>query len=331
MIDIGVGDKGWDFLSMPRPEDGESIWDSVDGCEVNDDGSKSYRDREGGWGYRAADGSGSYTGANGSRGTWYSDGSFSYSGADGTRATGYSDGSGSYDGADGSRGRWYSDSEYTIDFSSGGRESGFAKDNGGFIDFSGRARYAGYDGSSADEVSHYTYGVDAPRFTIPISVPDETVAKLRVTGEYIGQIAAAKSQIYHYEAKERRRRFLSRHWKKLLVFISALLIVCMAGFLVMELQRMTRVGVNASDAVGRPYADVMAEFERSGFTNVSSEPLKDLSPKNEGMEGEVNDVNILGNESFDENTSYPYDVPVVVHYHSVRVANPPGLIKVPVW
>ena len=323
MADIGVGDKGWDFLSTPVPEDGETAWDNVDGCDVNYDGSKSYRDDNGGWGYREADGSGSYTGADGSWGSWNSDGSFSYTGADGSWASGSADGSGSYTGADGSWGSWNSDGEYSISFSSGDYESGTVEEHGGFIDFSGQAKSSERDDSCADVASFHGYSAYTPRFTIPVSVPDETVDRLRTVGEYMGQVAAAKKEIHHYEAKERRRRFLSRHWKKLLIALAITLLAGGVAFVAVELQRLIPTGVNANDVVGKPYEDVVAEFEKSGFTNVSSEPLKDLSPQNKDSEGLVNDVNILGNESFDEHMSYPYDMPVTVHYHSMRVANPP--------
>ena len=74
--------------------------------------------------------------------------------------------------------------------------------------------------------------------------------------------------------------------------------------------------LTSSDAKGSNYADVMAQFEESGFTNVTAEGLGDLIVGFLHDENEVDEVSIGGSVDYAKNSWYAPDAKVVIRYHS---------------
>ena len=64
------------------------------------------------------------------------------------------------------------------------------------------------------------------------------------------------------------------------------------------------------------YASIETQFEKSGFTNVTSVPLHDLKIGILKKPGTVESVTIGGKTVAPGRKKYPSDAPVIINYHS---------------
>ena len=74
--------------------------------------------------------------------------------------------------------------------------------------------------------------------------------------------------------------------------------------------------LNASDVSNSKYQDVVSQFKKSGFTNVTTKEINDLIIGFLTEDGEVEEVSIGGNTSFSTSDAFAADVPVVVSFHT---------------
>ena len=74
--------------------------------------------------------------------------------------------------------------------------------------------------------------------------------------------------------------------------------------------------VSSSSAEGKSYEDIVLQFEKAGFTNVTSEGLGDLITGWINKENSVKEVSVDGKTNYSTGTGYPPDAKVVVRYHS---------------
>ncbi len=74
--------------------------------------------------------------------------------------------------------------------------------------------------------------------------------------------------------------------------------------------------LNASDVSNSNYQDVVSQFKKSGFTNVTTKEIDDLIIGFLTEDGEVEEVSIGGNTSFSTSDAFAADVPVVVSFHT---------------
>lgn len=66
------------------------------------------------------------------------------------------------------------------------------------------------------------------------------------------------------------------------------------------------------------YQAVYEQLQELGFTNLHKCPKKDIVLGWLSKEGEVEEVCIAGNNRFKENTTYKFDVEVLIHYHLAK-------------
>jgi len=68
----------------------------------------------------------------------------------------------------------------------------------------------------------------------------------------------------------------------------------------------------------QPFDKVSTELKQMGFSNISGKPLKDLRLDIFEREGTVDKivVNQGENKSLKPNVKYPFDIPILIHYHS---------------
>lgn len=79
--------------------------------------------------------------------------------------------------------------------------------------------------------------------------------------------------------------------------------------------------VSSSDAKRENYSDVVGSFERAGFTNVSTEEIKDLYFGWLTTDGSVEDVSIDGSTDYGTDDWFQPDVGVVIRYHTFYERN----------
>ena len=74
--------------------------------------------------------------------------------------------------------------------------------------------------------------------------------------------------------------------------------------------------LNASDVSNSKYQDVVSQFKKSGFTNVTTKEIDDLIIGFLTEDGEVEEVSIGGDTSFSTSDAFAADTPVVVSFHT---------------
>lgn len=108
--------------------------------------------------------------------------------------------------------------------------------------------------------------------------------------------------------------------KGCVVFIF-LVFLFLAGFLAYtnwQYSKLVPVGAAASSFNNQDYYEVYEALTESGFSNIYSEEIFDLSYDQIESEGRVISVIIDGTDSFASNEKFPYDAEVIITYHGLK-------------
>lgn len=102
--------------------------------------------------------------------------------------------------------------------------------------------------------------------------------------------------------------------------IAALIVACVLAVTITACDDTTsdkiHAPMNASDVSNSKYQDVVSQFKKSGFTNVTTKEIDDLIIGFLTEDGEVEEVSIAGNTTFSTSDAFAADVPVVVSFHT---------------
>lgn len=102
--------------------------------------------------------------------------------------------------------------------------------------------------------------------------------------------------------------------------IAALIVACVLAATITGCDDTTsdkiHAPLNASDVSNSKYQDVVSQFKKSGFTNVTTKEINDLIIGFLTEDGEVEEVSIGGDTSFSTSDAFAADVPVVVSFHT---------------
>ena len=292
--------KGWDYLNS---DDLNSMSDGSkdDWGYTNSDGSGSFHGGDGSWGYKNSDGSGSYHGSDGSWGYKNTDGSGSFHDADGSWGYRNSDGSVSYHGADGSWGYKNTDGSGSFYGGAGNNDS----------------EYDGDDDEDDDDSGGGSLG--------------EALGTIIGAG-IAGVMAAEREREAQLEAKRREQARINsekrRAWRKkhrkgitITILISIVVVLLLIGYY--EVQKMIPMGYSSESLEGLKYTDVVQRLKESGFSNVHTKEISDLTISRDDEENIVTEVKLMFDDSFDEDTKYPSNLWITVVYHTVELYSPP--------
>lgn len=273
------------------------------------DGSGYYRGADGSEGYIYSDGSGYYHGADGSDGYIYSDGSAYFRGADGTDAYKYSDGSGYYRGADGSDGYKYSDGSGYFTDSSGSRTSYDADDDDDEDD----------DDSGGSSLGDALGTIIGAGLAGVMAVGAKAAAEER---EREAQREAERREQARINS-ENRRAWRKRHRKgiAITILISVIVVLSLIGYY--EIQKLIPMGYSSDSLEGLKYTEAVQKLKESGFSNVHTKEISDLTISRDDEENLVAEVKLMFGDSFDEDTKYPSNLWITVVYHTVELYAPP--------
>lgn len=274
------------------------------------DGSGYYHGADGSEGYIYSDGSGYYHGADGSDGYIYSDGSAYFRGADGTDAYKYSDGSGYYRGADGSNGYKYSDGSGYFTDSAGSRTSydaDYEDDNEDCDDSSG---------SSLGEALGTIIGVGIAGV---MAIGAKAVAEER---EREAQCEAERREQARIN-REKRYAWRKKHRKGIAIAILISFIVALSLIGYYEIQKLIPMGYSSESLEELKYTEAVQKLTESGFSNVHTKKISDLTISRDDEENNVAEVKLMFGDSFDEDTKYPSNLWITVVYHTVELYVPP--------
>lgn len=273
------------------------------------DGSGYYRGADGSEGYIYSDGSGYYHGADGSDGYIYSDGSAYFRGADGTDAYKYSDGSGYYRGGDGSDGYKYSDRSGYFTDSSGSRTSYDADDDDDEDD----------DDSGGSSLGDALGTIIGAGLAGVMAVGAKAAAEER---EREAQREAERREQARINS-ENRRAWRKRHRKgiAITILISVIVVLSLIGYY--EIQKLIPMGYSSDSLEGLKYTEAVQKLKESGFSNVHTKEISDLTISRDDEENLVTEVKLMFGDSFDEDTKYPSNLWITVVYHTVELYAPP--------
>ena len=268
------------------------------------DGSGYYHGADGSEGHIYSDGSGYYHGADGSDGYIYSDGSAYFRGADGTDAYKYSDGSGYYRGADGSDGYKYSNGSGYFTDSAGSRTS---------YDMS-------YDENSINSSLGELFGTIIGAGLVGLMEAGSKVAIEEQARE--AQREAERREKARINS-ENRRAWRKKHKKGIFItiLISIIVLLLLIGYY--EIQKLIPMVYSSDSLEGLKYTEAVQRLKESGFSNVHTKEISDLTISRDDEENVVTEVKLLFGDSFDEDTKYPSNLWITVVYHTVELYTPP--------
>ena len=122
---------------------------------------------------------------------------------------------------------------------------------------------------------------------------------------------------------ENRRAWRKRHRKgiAITILISVLVVLSLIGYY--EIQKLIPMAYSSDSLEGLKYTEVVRRLKESGFSNVHTKEISDLTVSRDGEENLVTNVKLMFGDSFDENTKYPSNLWITVVYHTVELYAPP--------
>lgn len=85
-----------------------------------------------------------------------------------------------------------------------------------------------------------------------------------------------------------------------------------------ERQKNINITVASTEVVGSDYGEIVEKLEEAGFTNVHVEPEYDLKIENIEDEGRISEIEINGDNEFDDSSQYPYDARIDIIFHALK-------------
>ena len=144
-------------------------------------------------------------------------------------------------------------------------------------------------------------------------------------------VAKAAAQEREQEAQRERARIRSekrRAWRKrhrkgiaITILISVLVVLSLIGYY--EIQKLIPMGYSSDSLEGLKYTEAVQRLKESGFTNVHTKEISDLTISRDDEENLVTEVKLMFGDSFDEDTKYPSNLWITVVYHTVELYAPP--------
>lgn len=118
--------------------------------------------------------------------------------------------------------------------------------------------------------------------------------------------------------KIKRLNFYKTHWKMLSLILLILCISTFGAFKYKEFEKSIVIGVSSDELIGIPYQSAVRILQKSGFTNVITDAIEDLSIYDLSEEEIVSGVSVRGKTTFDDDYRCPYDAAIRIEYHLVE-------------
>ena len=99
--------------------------------------------------------------------------------------------------------------------------------------------------------------------------------------------------------------------------------LCYFGYFIYAASKKIPVANDYGTLIGNNHEFVVTKLVEAGFNNISVQPLNDLMPDETDLIGVVDSVSIDGDLLFGREDEYPYDVKIIVYYHSIKIVSPP--------
>ena len=126
------------------------------------------------------------------------------------------------------------------------------------------------------------------------------------------------------EEKQRKRRAWARRHKKGIAICILVLILSVFLFVVYhESQLLIPFGFDSSSLEGMRYTEVVQLLKESGFTNIQTKEISDLTLSREDEHDLVTEIKLLHTGEFSETTKYPSNLWITIVYHTIELYAPP--------
>lgn len=122
---------------------------------------------------------------------------------------------------------------------------------------------------------------------------------------------------------EKRRDWMKKHKKGITLTVIVFIIAVLLFIGYHEVQLLIPIGYDHSSLEGLKYTKVVQLLKESGFTNIHTKEISDLTISREDEEKIVTEVKLLYTDKFDENAKYPSNLWITVVYHTVELYAPP--------
>lgn len=132
------------------------------------------------------------------------------------------------------------------------------------------------------------------------------------------------SYLLEEEEKQRKRRaWAKKHKKGIAICILAMILSSLLFVAYHESQLLIPLGFDSSSLDGMRYTEVVQLLKESGFTNIQTKEISDLTLSREDEHDLVTEINLLHTSEFDETTKYPSNLWITVVYHTIELYAPP--------
>ncbi|MCD8325448.1 MAG: hypothetical protein LUC90_01840 [Lachnospiraceae bacterium] len=126
------------------------------------------------------------------------------------------------------------------------------------------------------------------------------------------------------EKREKRKSWRRKHRKGIVISVIICIVILFGSVGVYEYQKLTLMCYSNSSLEGIKYTEVVQKLKESGFSNIHTKEISDLTISREDEENLVTKINLLLlGSSFDEGTKYPSNMWIEVVYHTVELYSPP--------
>ena len=349
-------DKGWEYLQNDG-EEGLFYEDDGSWGSQNSDGSGSYYGADGSWGTKNADGSASFYGANGSWGTRNADGSISYYGKDGTWGYKNADGSGAYYSGSGSHNSYYDADESEDDESSYSDESSSGDLSDALAGLVTVALGAGLAAHSRKKQQEREEEAQRQAESEKIRLEKEKERKVRnelrkkrvkaflfkgkkiavpcdyedLIGRNASYVASTFSDSAFSDIKTIPIKDIYKGSTYKVGQVEQIVIGGSSYFrkgdfipydaeIIITYHEKKEITIPFSERSLRKmnYVEAGERLQESGFTEIYEKPIRDLVTGWVKKDGTVEKVTIGGLNPFKKNSIFPYDVEIVIEYHTFK-------------
>ena len=135
-------------------------------------------------------------------------------------------------------------------------------------------------------------------------------------------VSAAEEREQARIKSEKRRVWIKKHKKEIAVTIFVFILAALICIGYHEIQLLIPIGYDNVSLEGLKYTEVVQLLKESGFTNIHTKEISDLTISREDEEKIVTEVKLVHTGKFDEDLKYPSNLWITIVYHSVELYAP---------
>jgi hypothetical protein len=109
-----------------------------------------------------------------------------------------------------------------------------------------------------------------------------------------------------------------------LIIIAAVGMLALGGYYSWQQQKLTEIGISSESAKQCDYIELSNRLFGAGFTNITLNEINDLAIDEISKENKVAKVSIGEETTFSASDKFPYDIDIVIDYHTITMIGAPA-------